>query len=84
MHGLERDIARLRENLQKLDSAGCDPGEEELGRRDRLSRTPVVHRAVRNEMLIATAPEDTSERLGGTSANAVPPRFDGAHGCDAS
>ena len=77
--GLERHLLGSSDHLYELDPARRDPGEEELGRGDRLSRASVVDGTVGDEVLIAAAPEHSPERVRGTSANCVPPRLGDTH-----
>ncbi len=61
LHGAQRQLLLAREDLQELDAAGRDSGEEDLAGRDRLTRAAVLHRAVDDEVLVARAAEHAPE-----------------------
>src|SRR5579883_2551811 len=60
-----------RDDVNELDTAGRDGGQEDLDRRDLFTGTAVLHWAVDNEVMVARAQKHAAEYVGRARAHLV-------------
>ena len=72
-HGPDRDLRVVGDDLDQLHAAGGHGSEEELGRRDFLAGTPVLHRPSDDEVVRAGADEHATEDVGRASSDVIFP-----------